>query len=598
MVQISLTFKPQNEPSTELIEPELPGAWIAQHRRIWQMNLLSARELAQFSHDRGLSFSSFDHDIIQLWQLGLLKADLIESRRNYKRVGLVDRGINRKGERVYSDERHLRQRQIGWGRPVKASRSLPSGVKLLFHPFRYYVLYHLNRALGFSSSPMQMFNQEGFLRILEFNTSTFNHWAGSDQFIPSIRKWNDTASLCIVTEPCIYVSIFHSIRYSPWDVANSQGGAEEIFHHIDEYWNSVNELYHRIGMERLEEIRQELCVATQSLDSNRWLHTLVCLGDSKLRMESKDSLGGALLLRTMAEMLRRATEKAFDEELREEDELGFGWMPKNVKETIYGSNRLLDDHRAAGAFARRHGLNYKPRVHLYCEGDTEYGALTSFFNSMGISLPITNLHGLIKQSKSMVTFFRDELQKDIQEQRYSMVIFDGDDRDRENVRILESAARNNQTSQNDGIFGSFYKSKPDFEFQNFYIEELEQVLWNWVGGESPTQEERALLHTHVKDTTNASAFFKGVKHAALTLPRIYEYNKCEAWGAELMKYAWEHQFKGSVQRKIIEAIKLALHWERTVNLELFETAIKTYMVDPKTGELIKRPTSTTSVAGY
>src|SRR5260370_27407692 len=109
----------------------------------------------------------------------------------------------------------------------------------------------------------------------------------------------------------------------------------------------MNELYHQMGMERLEEIRQELCIAAQTLDSNRWIHTLLCLGDSKLRLELEDRLGGALLLRTMAEMLRRATEKAFNTELREEYELGFVWVPKDVKEKIYWSNRLLRVHRAA-----------------------------------------------------------------------------------------------------------------------------------------------------------------------------------------------------------------------------------------------------------
>jgi hypothetical protein len=173
IVQLSLSVNPQNDASLQLLELSLPGAWIAQHRRIWQMNLLSAGELAQFCHDRGLSFSSFEKDIIQLWQLGLLKADLIESRRKYKRSGLVARGTNRNGAHVYSDERQLRQRPNGWDRPVNAARSLPSGVKLLFHPFRYYVLYHLNRALGFSSSPMQMFNQEGFTHIVKFNVTRF-----------------------------------------------------------------------------------------------------------------------------------------------------------------------------------------------------------------------------------------------------------------------------------------------------------------------------------------------------------------------------------------------------------------------------------------
>ncbi len=472
------------------------------------------------------------------------------------------------------------------GDALKTLNPLQDDVKLLFHPFRYYVLYHLDRALGLNSSRMQMFYQEGYQRILDYGLSMFNNWSRSEQFRSSIKLWNDTASIAIITEPCAYLRIFHFIRYSPWDVTNFQAGAEEIYRHIDEYWNSMNELYHQIGMERLEEIRQELCIAAQTLDSNRWIHTLLCLGDSKLRLELEDRLGGALLLRTMAEMLRRATEKAFNTELREEDELGFGWVPKDVKEKIYWSNRLLDDHRAAGTFARRHGLNYKPRVHVYGEGNTEYGAFNSFLKMMGILVPVNNLHGLIKDGKSMVTFFRDELRADIKAQRYSMVVIDGDVR--ENVRILESAARNNQTSEDDGLFGRFFVSKPDFEFANFDVEELEEVLWKWVGGESPSQEERELLHSHVKDAKNSTQFFNGVKRAAQSLLRLIGYDKCEEWGEELIKFAWDHQFKQNQKRQIIEAVELALDWEKTRNLEPYETAKKTYMVDPQTGEFVKR----------
>src|SRR5258707_5559934 len=114
----------------------------------------------------------------------------------------------------------------------------------------------------------------------------------------------------------------------------------QIKQEIAEYWEQhIQKLYQRIGIERLEEIRKDLCVATQMLDSNRWVHTTLCLGKGKFRTESEGRLGGALLLRTMAEMLRRATEKAMNVMLREEDELGFGWVPENVKKELYGSNR-------------------------------------------------------------------------------------------------------------------------------------------------------------------------------------------------------------------------------------------------------------------
>ena len=573
--------------STELLEPALPGAWIAEHRRIWQMNFLNANKLASFGHDRGLA-SFNEKDVTQLWQLGLIKADLITSRKKLSLVGLVNRGADRYGKHIYSDERQLPRRLRKWNNARKNLKPLQKGVELLFHPFRYYVLYHLNEALGLHISNMQMPYQDGFPPVLDWDLASFNHWTASEQFISSIKKWNDTASLGIITEPCTFQRIFHFIKYNPIEVKNRSRGAEEIRSHMVDYWhNNVEKLYLHIGMQRLEEIRQELCFETQMLDPNRWIHTLLCLGDSKLRIELEGHLGGALLLRTMAEMLRRATEEAFDRELREEDELGTGWMPKGAKETLYGSNRLLDDHQAGGTFVRWHGLNYKPRVHVYGEGSTEYGAFNSFFTMMGISVQITNLHGLIKEGRSMVTFFKDELCADIKAQRYSLVVIDGDVR--ENMRILESAARNNQTSEDDGLFGRFFLSVPDFEFANFEREELEEVIWTWVGGESPSQVDRELLHNHVKSATGSTEFFKGVKRAALVLPQLVEYDKCAAWGEELMKFAWEHPFKQGYKRQLIEAVELALRWEKIINMERYEVAKKSYMVDPQTGELIARP---------
>ena len=144
-----------NNTSTELLEPALPGAWIAEHRRIWQMNFLNADKFASFGHDRGLA-SFNEKDVTQLWQLGLIKADLITSRSKLSLVGLVDRGTDRYGPYLYSDERQLPRRLRKWKNARKNLKPLQEGVELLFHPFRYYVLYHLDRVLGLHSSKMQM----------------------------------------------------------------------------------------------------------------------------------------------------------------------------------------------------------------------------------------------------------------------------------------------------------------------------------------------------------------------------------------------------------------------------------------------------------
>ncbi len=577
--------------SPELLEPALPGAWIAEHLRIWQMNFLKAYDLARFCSDRGLSDFG-EKGIARLWQLGLLKADRIESEEEFPLAGLVDRGIDRYGRHIYSDERQLLQRPEGWGDALKTLNPLLDDVKLLFHPFRYYVIYHLNRVFGIHISKMQMFHQESYPRLLELVLSSFNNWSSSDQFIPSIKKWNDIASLCIITEPCAYQRIFQAIRYDPAEVQDYQAGAEEIINHIDDYWHAnVEKLYLQIGMDRLEQIRRDLCFDTQMLDPNRWIHTLLCLGKSELRLELEGHLGGALLLRTMAEMLRRATQEAFETTLREEDELGTGQVPESFKETLYGSSRLLDNSQAASVFVRRYGLNYKAHVHLYVEGTTEYGALNHFKKMMGIFVPINNLHGLMKSSEGnqMLTFFWDELQADIKNQVYSLVMIDEDLE--ENVKPVRGAARLNQTSENEGMFGRFFLANPDFELANFEIEELEEILWKWVAEyteTSPSQTERELLHSYVKDATGSKGFFDGVGHATRFLPQLTGYEKGAEWGAKLMDYAWEHPLKRSRKRQLREAVELVIRWEKTINMERYEVSKKSYMVDTQTGEPVKR----------
>jgi len=44
----------QNSSANQLLDPVMLGSWIAQRSHIWQMNFLTAKELADFAHKRGL----------------------------------------------------------------------------------------------------------------------------------------------------------------------------------------------------------------------------------------------------------------------------------------------------------------------------------------------------------------------------------------------------------------------------------------------------------------------------------------------------------------------------------------------------------------
>jgi hypothetical protein len=565
--------------TSRLLEPELPGAWIVNRQHIWQMNLLDAYKLANFSHDRGLAYFN-ENDVIHLWQLGLVKADLIKSRRKLRLVGLVDSGTDLYGNHLYSDERQLPKRPASWDKAVKTLKPLQKGVELLFHPFRYYVIYGIDRMIELHASSMQIFLQEYYPHLVEFSLRAFNNFSRTDNFITSINTWNDVASLAIVTEPCFYERIFHSIHTSLSNIPDLDNWVMQIQQEIAEYWKQhVQKLYQRIGKDRLEEIRQELCVATQMLDRNRWVHTTLCLGQGKFRTESEGRLGGALLLRTMAEMLRRATEETYAVTLREEDELGFGWMPENVKKQLYGSNRLLDgDERAAEEFMRQYKLHYGLRLRFYVEGVTEAEALRYEFQTIGAQfIEVINLGGEVAQKRARGVAFRENLRSDIEMHVFSMVLIDGDRPDF--VSAVKKAAKD------DEICGCFYISSQDFEFANFELTELEEILWIWaleVDKENTlTKEDRLTLHEAIKDVKNAEELINKAKRA---LPQLHSLTKGERWGRKLIDFAGEQSVRQGKQRQIVEAIQTAVK-TKAFN---YQISRREYKVDENTGQPLKR----------
>ena len=102
-----------------LLNPRLLGRWIAE-RHIWQMDFLNAKEMAQFSSDRGVSLS--ESNVEQLWQLGLIKADLVLSSKKLRRLGMSHLVNESNARRVYSDERKPRLRLSH----LKPMKPLPS----------------------------------------------------------------------------------------------------------------------------------------------------------------------------------------------------------------------------------------------------------------------------------------------------------------------------------------------------------------------------------------------------------------------------------------------------------------------------------------
>ena len=183
----------------------------------------------------------------------------------------------------------------------------------------------------------------------------FEEYASSSAFINDVDQWNDVTALVVTTEPVTFQRIFGKLR-SGFDYSDLGFKAADIVEldaedrialiidlvsqQIAEHREKLTNLYKRISVEHIEEVRRNFCKHAELLDPNKNVHTMLRLAKGQPRLELKGNLGGALYLRTMAEMLRRQAEDAFGTRLPEEDELGFGVPRRRFKKENYGAARL------------------------------------------------------------------------------------------------------------------------------------------------------------------------------------------------------------------------------------------------------------------
>lgn len=601
------------------------GTWMASRPYLWQMRLQNADELARSTSSFGYGLSFDSRDILQLWRLGFLKADLISSDRRLRRQGFLRRGRNEYGESLYSDERipHVRpgaRKSLITRKDITGEQD--KDIEPLFHPFRYFVLYHIDRVLRPTVHRMVALRSErDYLRLSRFSFANLSRWLRSDGAAEALERWNDIAALAIGTEPCQYERVVGGFITIPnqllddvlavTDMDRAINDAMAKLHtQVDDYQEQLLPYYQQAGIERLEEARQQLCTAAERLDPNKDVHTLLRLVRGDTRLKLRGPLGGCMLLLTMAEILRRQVEQSFTVCLPEEDERGFGWIPQGVKQQIYGAERLLDGSRTVEqTFIRQFGLRAGLRLRWYAEGKTEFYALRSVFEAFGFTtdVDVIDLHGQVVEKG--VLGFRQSLRDDTAKHVYSFVSLDADVPD--NVRAVRKAVADGE------FFGQFFISTPDFEFGNFTLAELEEILWRFAnrmkresdaasadaelgvgvgvasrhdGGDEPDvlpPDGRVTLRNGIAGCTTGKQLMKAAQRA---LPEYLGHiGKDEEWGIALMQYAWRHTSMPSGQlRPITEAVRAGFQ-ARDVN---YERMRQDYETDINTGRFVQRAQKT------
>jgi gamma-glutamylcyclotransferase (GGCT)/AIG2-like uncharacterized protein YtfP len=498
----------------------------------------------------GVGLSPWNEDVERLWQIGILRADFLISKQPLDIEGIVFIDQTQGGENLYADVRDCVSKTEGLGNVIKSLGAMPDDAYLMFHPFRYYVIYRIEQILIPSVPSFQLLSSTSSCqKNIEQFIASFNKKTADEGFRAKVRRWNEITSLAVAVEPFTFNKLFGYYKV-PVTYDDNEGDFHAA---LQKQYEDCKEVLIEIGLDEVKSILSELCREAQRLEPNDDVRRLIRL-TKRYRIESvKGKLGGSVYLLTMAEMIRRAAERVFETELPEEDELGFGGGSETAdyKEFFYGSHRLLDSHEAKSRFIRELNLDSSVRLRWYVEGDTELNALLSELRG-DENIEIINLRGDVVAGKGKGLSFRENLQNDMRRSVYSFVSLDGDvDHNR---RVLKRAIEARE------MFGRSYISKPDFEFANFNSDELAGILWELAleQGASPDEKENFLTRTSAAES--GKQLFDNAKKA---LPNLQRLDKGKTWGERLLNFANENPYlqRGGEKniRPIIEAIMMAHH---------------------------------------
>ncbi|MFA5824043.1 MAG: hypothetical protein WC853_13375 [Thermodesulfovibrionales bacterium] len=388
---------------------------------------------------------------------------------------------------------------------------------LLFHPFRLLTLRKILEACKINIATSSTLQRDSVVKLVEHVISLMQ---SDEQIGERARHWDGVANLAILLEPIYWPRI--TSRFS------RPGGMEESEHKalLDKYRQKVLPLVGSIDPALWHRVHESLRVDAAFMDGNDGLYLMLRLCNWSRREKLKGSIAGALWLRHIAEVIRRAFEETTTERWPEED-VAFGMWRPGGRTLQYGSERPLDDELKCKPYlALHHGLFTGSVVRWYVEGETEYYAILHVIpepSKAGIEL--ANLHGNIETGKANVALkLRDSLKEDKALRRFSMLSFDKD------VAANVKSVRRQVEQKN--IVGFIAAHSPDFEFSNFTIEELAEVAArideaNGVSG-------KAVRNANWTGIASGRAFEARYVEVSDRKPRAI---KGKEWGEALAAYA-------------------------------------------------------------
>ncbi len=481
---------------------------VATSSELLHHNLLDQREFATYCGNRRLHFA--DSNIFDFWRRGYLIADRIDARWWPLRKHFTPTSPGFRDRWEHADDRLA---QGDYPRAIDIPlRRTAKRVEPRFHPFRYHVLTCLfRRPTLHLPATFFMHGAPHLADTVASYSSAIANYYDSAAFHQARAYANAVCLLSIVSEFYSPPELFDHV------LLRAHASFEERASALRREQRLVSLLFSSIGLHTLERIRGELVREAQSLEPNQAIHPLYRILPTDTRAKLEGEAGGAVLLLTMAECLRRACEAIFRRRLPEEDEIGFGTWMDGARTRVFGMARVLDTKEGHASILHNLGLARRVTTRCYVEGPTELAFIRAALGDLE-EVAVVDLSGHTVAKNALL--FADDLSRDRASQTFSVIVCDGDNRDL--LRQLRVAARSGL------LFGAVFVSVPDFELGNFSPDEL-CVVFNWI-----ESNKGATHYDDVRRVVRAARSGKELEHGIRKLPGLEDFAKGEAWGRALL----------------------------------------------------------------
>jgi hypothetical protein len=487
-----------------------------------QNNLLNESSFIKFARDRGLSVSGVNSgDPGDFHERGWLTADRMDSK----------------------------------GRP-------------LFHPFRFYTVHKILEACELRIAPSASLRRD---RIVETVQQALSLVRPVEETIgDAIVNSGAAVDLAVILEPVYWRRLTNRVTYRNGHVNEADYEAR-----LEQYRAKVHHVVKTLDPSFWREIHRLMRVDASRLDDNNRLYVLLRLADWKQREILKGAISGALWIRHIAEIIRRAFEEIHNQDWLEEDEASVTWAVGGRK-LVFGSARPLDNEAESKPYvASEFGLYTGSAVRWYVEGVTEYYAVIEIINDPSqFGIEIVNLRGNISAERDNAALKLDEwLVEDKTQRRFSIISFDKD------VAANLKVIRRQVIKGN--VVGFIAPHQPDFEFANFALQELVEIAAGI--DETYGVSGDAVREADWTSITNAHEFESRYKQVSSRQPPSL---KGEKWGRALAKYATKHPNRSddNVQRIFWTEIEKAIRG-RFAN---YEVEMENWEFDPVTFQPVAR----------